>query len=99
MTGRSRARAGGSVVYALRMATGLPVLADIEAPLEQEMGLLVIINEARDSVVVTAGEHAGGSIFLLDYTGHRVRIKSQSSVLHMYDFEKRCSNLNSHRLV
>ena len=78
MTGRSRARAGGSVVYALRMATGLPVLADIEAPLEQEMGLLVIINESRDSVVVTAGEHAGGSIFLLDYTGHSVSIKSHT---------------------
>ena len=99
MTGRSRARAGGSVVYALRVATGLPVLTDVEAPLEQEMGLLVIINKARDSVVVTAGEHAGGSIFLLDYTGHSVSIKSHTFRIAHAGLLKRCGNLNSHRLV
>ena len=53
----------------MQVATSLPVLTDVEAPLELEMGLLVVINKARDGVVVAAGEHAGGSIFLLDYRG------------------------------
>ena len=36
----------------------LPVLGDIEAPLELQMRLLVIIHEAGDGIVVTASEHA-----------------------------------------
>lgn len=44
----------------------LPVLADVEAPLELEMGLLVVIDEAGHGVVMAAREHAGGSLLLLD---------------------------------
>lgn len=46
----------------------LPVLANVEAPLEMEMSLLVVIDEAGDGVVVTAREHAGGSLLFLDCT-------------------------------
>ena len=39
-------------------AGALPVLGDVEAPLELEVLLLVIIDEAGDGVVVATGEHA-----------------------------------------
>ena len=48
---------------------GLPVLGNVEAPLELEMLLLVVIHEARDGVVVAAGEHAAGGLLLLDCGG------------------------------
>ena len=44
----------------------LPVLGNVETPLEPEMLLLIVIHEARDGVVVATGEHAGGSLLLLD---------------------------------
>ena len=87
------------VALAVWEMTGLPVLADIEAPLELEMSLLVVVNKAGDGVVVSASEHAGGSIFLLDYTGHSVSIKSHTFRIAHAGLLKRCGNLNSHRLV
>ena len=45
----------------------LPFLGDVEAPLELEVLLLVVVNEAGDGVVVAAGEHAGWRLLLLDW--------------------------------
>ena len=47
----------------------LPILADVETPLELEVLLLVVVDKARDGVVVASGEHAGGSLLLLDCGG------------------------------
>jgi hypothetical protein len=45
----------------------LPVLGDVEAPLELEMCLLVVIDEARVGRVMAAGKHAAGGLFLGDW--------------------------------
>ena len=44
-----------------------PVLSNVEAPLELEMSLLVVIDEARVGRVMAAGEHAAGGLFLGDW--------------------------------
>jgi hypothetical protein len=44
-----------------------PILCDVEAPLEPEVLLLVVVDEGGDGVVVAAGKEAGGCIFLVDY--------------------------------
>lgn len=36
----------------------LPLLGNVEAPFELEMLLLIVIHEARNGIVVAAGEHA-----------------------------------------
>lgn len=46
-----------------------PVLGNVKRPLEFQVLLLVIVDEGGDSVVVTAGQHAGGSFLFLDYRG------------------------------
>lgn len=45
----------------------LPILGDVEAPFELQMSLLVIVNKARDGVVVPARQHAARGVFLLDW--------------------------------
>lgn len=44
----------------------LPVLGNVETPLKLEMLLLIVVNEARDGVVVASSEHAARSLLLLD---------------------------------
>jgi hypothetical protein len=44
----------------------LPVFANVEAPLELKMRLLIIVNEAGNGIVVATCEHAGRSLLLLD---------------------------------
>lgn len=44
----------------------LPVLGDVEGPLEEEVGVVIIIEELGDSVVVAAGNHARGSLLFVD---------------------------------
>lgn len=36
----------------------LPILCDIERPLELKMGMVVVVDELGNSIVVTAGDHA-----------------------------------------
>lgn len=45
----------------------LPLLGDVESPLKQEMGVVVVVEELGDGVVVAAGDHAGGSLLLVDW--------------------------------
>jgi hypothetical protein len=45
----------------------LPILCNVERPFEQEMGLVVVVDELGDSVVVSSGEHSGGGLFGVDY--------------------------------
>jgi hypothetical protein len=47
----------------------LPVLGNVEGPLELEMVLLVVVDEARDGIVMASSKHARGCVFLLDYGG------------------------------
>lgn len=49
-----------------RPVANLPVLGNVETPLEPEMLLLIVIHEAREGVVVSTGEHTRGSLLLLD---------------------------------
>ena len=49
------------------MVCWLPVLGDVEAPLELEMRLLVVIDEARIGGVVATGKHAAGGLLLGDW--------------------------------
>lgn len=44
----------------------LPILGNIEAPLELEVLLLVIVDKARDGIVMPTGQHSRGSLLLLD---------------------------------
>ena len=46
--------------------TSLPVLGNVEAPLELEMLLLVVVDKGRDGVVVAPEEHSGGGLLLGD---------------------------------
>lgn len=50
----------------LRHEGNLPVLSDIERPLELQVSLLVVVNKGRDGVIVTASQHSRGGILLLD---------------------------------
>jgi hypothetical protein len=43
-----------------------PVLLDVEGPLELQMGLVVVVDELGDGLVVAAAEHAGGRGLGLD---------------------------------
>lgn len=38
----------------------LPVLLDVERPLELEMGVVVVVDEFGHGIIVAAGQHAGG---------------------------------------
>jgi len=44
----------------------LPILGDVEAPIEPEVLLLVVVDEARGGIVVAASEHSLGGLFLVD---------------------------------
>lgn len=44
----------------------LPVLGDVEGPLEEEVSVVIIVEELGDSVVVAAGDPARGSFLLVD---------------------------------
>lgn len=44
----------------------LPILGDIERPLEQQVSVVIVVDELGDGIVVTAGKHAGGGLFLVD---------------------------------
>lgn len=44
----------------------LPILGNVEGPLELKMGLLVVVDKAGNGVVVAAGEHTRGRLLLLD---------------------------------
>ena len=44
----------------------LPVLGNVKGPLELEMGVVVVIHELGDGVVVATGDHAGRSFFSID---------------------------------
>lgn len=44
----------------------LPVLGNVEGPLEGQMGLLVVVDEVGSGIVVAASQHARGGILLLD---------------------------------
>jgi hypothetical protein len=48
------------------MSSSFPVLLDIEGPLELQMGVVVVVDEFGDGLVVATTEHAGGSGFGLD---------------------------------
>jgi hypothetical protein len=47
-------------------SSSFPVLLDVEGPLELQMGVVVIVDELGDGLVVATAEHAGGSGFWLD---------------------------------
>lgn len=44
-----------------------PVLGNVETPLEGEMGILVVVDEAGEGVVVAAGKNAVWGLLLLNY--------------------------------
>ncbi len=57
-----------------------PILGNIKAPLEQQVCLLIVIHEARDRVVVAAGQHARRSLLLLDcLPSHRMLVPQAPS--------------------
>lgn len=45
----------------------LPVLLDVEGPVELQECVLVVVHEFGDGLVVTAADHAGGCGFGLDW--------------------------------
>ena len=47
--------------------SSFPVLLDVERPLELQMGVVVIVDELGDGLVVAAEEHARGCGFGLDF--------------------------------
>jgi hypothetical protein len=47
-------------------SSSFPVLLDVEGPLELQMGVVVIVDEFGDGLIVAAAEHAGGGGFGLD---------------------------------
>lgn len=51
----------------IALKSHLPFLGDIEGPLELQVRLLVVVDEVGDGVVVAAGEHTRGCVFLLDF--------------------------------
>lgn len=46
--------------HVVHLSDHLPILLDIEAPLELEVSGLVIVDKARHGLVVASAEHAGG---------------------------------------
>ena len=55
-----------TTIYGNRNENSLPVLGNVEAPLELEMDLAIVIDEAGEGVVAAAGEHTGGGLLLGD---------------------------------
>lgn len=52
----------------------LPVLGNVEAPLELEMSLLVVVDKAGDGIIVATSEHSRRGFLLLDYNARLVHI-------------------------
>lgn len=50
----------------LNLNLNLPILGNVERPLEQEVGVVVVVEELGHGVVVAAGQHAGGGFFGVD---------------------------------
>lgn len=46
----------------------LPVFGNVKTPFEGQVFLPVVVNEARDCVIVAPCEHAGGRFLFLDYS-------------------------------
>jgi hypothetical protein len=59
----------------ISVSSHLPVLGNVEAPLELEMLLLIVVNECRDRVIVTARKHSGRCVFLLDCEKEKLTFK------------------------
>jgi hypothetical protein len=66
--GLQSTRSGNRVFSTLsRFASNsFPVLLDVKGPLELQMGVVVIVDELGDGLVVATAEHAGRSGFGLD---------------------------------
>jgi hypothetical protein len=47
-------------------SSSFPVLLDVKGPLELQMGVVIIVDELGDGLVVATAEHAGGGGFWLD---------------------------------
>lgn len=47
--------------------TGSPVLLDVKGPFELQVGLVVVVDEAGDGLVVPAAQHARGSGLTFDW--------------------------------
>jgi hypothetical protein len=50
-------------------SSSFPVLLDVKGPLELQMGVVVIVDELGDGLVMTTAEHARGSGFGFDCEG------------------------------
>jgi hypothetical protein len=46
--------------------TSFPILLDIEGPLELQMGVVIIVDELGNGLIVATAEHAGWSGLGLD---------------------------------
>ena len=53
-------------IWKLNLNSDSPILGNVERPLEQEVGVVVVVEELGHGVVVAAGQHAGGGFFGVD---------------------------------
>lgn len=60
----------------------LPVLGNVERPLEDQVVVVVVIEEAGDGVVVTPRQHTGGSFLLVDYSSQYIQGPHSRCVFH-----------------
>ena len=54
-------------VYVKRLFRSLPVLLDVERPLKLQMGVVVVVDELGDGLVVASSEYARGCGLGLDW--------------------------------
>lgn len=57
---------GSATYHQSPLSWCLPVLLDVEGPLELQVAVVVVVGELRDSLVVATAHHAGGSGLGLD---------------------------------
>lgn len=63
--GRSRIQRVDAIL--MRALLRSPALGNVKRPLEQQVGVVVVIEELGDGIVVAAGQHTRGSFFLMDW--------------------------------
>ena len=58
--------------FEFKLELDLPIFGNVERPLEQEMGVVVVVEELGHGIVVSAGQHAGGGFFGVDCERGRI---------------------------
>lgn len=87
---RLERKAFSSLKNVVVILTRLPILCNIERPLEQEVCVVIVIHEFGDGVVVSSSEHARRGFLLIDWklvNRSTSFVARNFHILHFFSYE------------